>query len=266
MPDKIIKTASYVLSLLFFDLIRVRRRLVLKNLGRAINLPQKELKKIARKSYYNFLLNIFEFMSERDDHKFSNVEFEGLENLSLALEEKKGAFILCAHLGNWEVLAAAVNKKINPTNVIVKKIKNAGVNRFIEEKRIAIGMSCIERKNKLDAIRSVRNGLKTGAFIGFVLDQARPGEPKIPFFGVPASTNTSLASIWQRNSAPIIPTYIKRVGYNKHKIKFFKKIELTETNDREKDLLDHSLAFNQSLESMILENPEQYFWFHNRWK
>ena len=98
------------------------------------------------------------------------------------------------------------------------------------------------------------------------MDQARPGEPKLPFFGHPAKTNTSFAAICRRFRAPIVPSFVLRQSFNRHVQYFLPEVSLEYTGDTDADILKQSTEFNAVVETCIRRCPEQYFWLHNRWK
>lgn len=267
LPDAAVTALASGLAVFFFDILRVRRRLVLTNIATAFpDHPGKV--RLARSSYRHFLLTIFEFVSADPKTVLDTVSFSGKEHLD-ALSPSQGGYILCCHTGNWEVLSAAVNTKVNPTRVIVKKLSSPGAEEFVSRQRAAIGMDVIVRKKRLDAVKAIRKAISTGATVGFVLDQSRLGEPKIDFFGRPAKTNTSLASLSQRFPGPIIPVRIERLGYNRHMVHFYAPLELDPLDPAEPPEEGYarlSLQFNKALERLIRLAPEQYFWLHNRWK
>ncbi|MCX6128205.1 MAG: lysophospholipid acyltransferase family protein, partial [Proteobacteria bacterium] len=117
-----------------------------------------------------------------------------------------------------------------------------------------------------DGMKGIREVLDRGEIVGFVIDQARPGEPRLPFFGTPAQTNTSFAAIWHRRQAPIVPGYMHRTAFGEHVLEFEKPLHLDVSKDRANDILQHSELFNTVVERAVRKYPEHYFWLHNRWK
>lgn len=267
LPDTVVTALARGLAWLFFDVLRVRRRLVLANIATAF--PELEHKEqLARESYRHFLLTVFEFIAARPENVLETVSYEGAEHLS-AITPQQGGYILCCHSGNWEVLSAAVNREINPTRVIVKKLSNPGAERFLSEKRAAIGMDVIERKKSRDAVKAIRKAMGEGVLIGFVLDQARIGEPRLPFFTKTAKTNTSLALLADSYPGPIIPVWIERLAYRHHKVHILPPLQLPQLDPSLPEDEVHNtrtIQFNRVLEDIIRKAPHQYFWLHNRWK
>ena len=221
---------------------------------------------IARESYKNFTLTSLEFMRGKGHDIAEYVDVQGEEHLRNALAKGQGAYILCFHLGNWEAMGAHINRHIAPAHVLVKKVGGGGMNRFVEEMRTHIGFKWVKRKKKGDGFKGICDILDRGEIVGFVMDQARPGEPRLPFFGSPAKTNTSLAAIWQRKQAPIVPAFMHRKRAGHHVFEVMPEMELKLSDDKKQDILDHSVLFNKEVEKAARKYPGHYFWLHNRWK
>jgi KDO2-lipid IV(A) lauroyltransferase len=268
LSDRAIDRTVRFLTFLGFDLLRLRRATVLRNLKTAFGdeKSDEELTAIGRASVYNFMMTAFEFFRGYKTDIAGNVEIRGREHIKGALAQNRGVYILCFHMGNWEAMGAACTRNFAPSYVLVKKVGSPQVDRFVSELRDKHGFLTIKRRKKGDGYSGIRDALARNEIVGFVMDQARPGEPKLPFFGKPAKTNTSFAAIWRRVPAPIIPAFIHRTGVSRHILEFFPEVTPVLTDDAEKDITDHSVLFNQVVEKYVRLCPEQYFWMHNRWK
>ena len=255
------------LTVLAFDILRLRRQTVLDNLLIAFpTMPLAERIRIGRESVVNFTLTILEFFRASRVDIAAHIDIDGDEHLRSALAQGKGVYILCFHMGNWEAMGAKINRVYVPAHVLVKRVGSGSVNRFVEELRAKIGFLTVRREKKGDGYRSIKDILARGEIVGFVIDQARPGEPRLPFFGHPAKTNTSLAAIWRKVPAPVVPSWIERHALGHHTIHFFPEVPMTTTDDAERDIMTHSTAFNEVVASHVRRRPDLYFWMHNRWK
>lgn len=250
-----------------FDIVRFRRKLVLNNLTTAFGdkYSDQQKAKIGRSSIDNFVQTILESLISVRRPIDANIEVFGREHLNAALEKGKGVYILCAHIGNWEAMGAKITRSFCPSYVIVKKVGSKGLNRFVESLRLKNGFYWIARNKKGDGMRGIKEVLSRGEIVGFAFDQARPGEPRLPFFNQPAKTNTSLAAIWNKIEAPIVPVCIYRKGFGQHELHIQPELKMEPIEGKE-DILNVSTRFNQIVESMVGPHPEQYFWLHNRWK
>jgi KDO2-lipid IV(A) lauroyltransferase len=269
LPKHRLEVFARWLAKIAFDGLRIRRSLILKNLQIALGEPSDRTARLAlaRHSVYNFCLTILEFLYSWENDPTDHVSIEGKEHLDAVLQRNKGAFILCCHLGNWEAMGAKLRSVYGPTWVPVKKIANSGLDRFVAELRHKSSFLPLPRVKKGDGFKNMREALAKNQLVGIVVDQTRPGEPKLPFFGHPAKTNTSYAAIWRRlGEPPVVPAFIERTSFFTHKITILPELTLKKSGDFAKDILDHSEIFNQVAEQMIRKAPHLYFWYHARWK
>jgi len=268
MSPRVADRAAWYLAVFVFDVLRLRRRLILRNLTIAFGktIPDNEKIRIGRESVYNFALTMVEFLRSGGSDIAGAININGAEHIREALARNQGVYILCFHLGNWEAMGAACTRFVAPSHVLVKRVGSSGVNRFVSETRARNGFLAVRRQGKGDGYKAIVKALGRGEIIGFVMDQARPGNPRLPFFGRPAKTNTSFAAIWRRHPAPIVPAYIVRKSIGSHVIEFLPEVKLDMTPDEMQDVLRHSEQFNRVVEGAVRRKPEQYFWMHNRWK
>ncbi len=257
-----------VLAVLSFDVLRFRRRLILRNLEIAFGSEWSAQQRVAvgRASMRNFFLTVFEFLESVERDLLAELTEEGKEHAHQALEGGQGAYILCGHLGNWEAMGGAGSRFAAPSHALVKEVGKGGANRLVDELRRKAGFSPIYRKPKGSAMKAIYQALRRNELVAFILDQARPGAPRIPFFGTPAKTQTSLAAIWRKTPRPVIPVSIHRTAPRQHHVKGWPPLELTRTDNAEQDMITLTTTFNATLEKMIRTAPEQYFWLHDRWK
>ena len=110
--------------------------------------------------------------------------------------------------------------------------------------------------------------LKENQFIAILSDQnvaAREGV-FVDFFGRPACTGVGLAVLALRSGSPILPGFVARQKNGKYKFILRPLVEVTNTGDYERDLLENTQRFAKVIEGIIREHPDQWFWIHQRWK
>ena len=110
--------------------------------------------------------------------------------------------------------------------------------------------------------RQILENLKKGNSIALMIDQRVTEGIKINFFGDLASTTTIPAQIIKKYKCDLVPIYIERVK------KYFFKMYVSQPIiiNSEKSHEEISIHLNKILEKMILKNPEQWIWTHNRWR
>ena len=110
--------------------------------------------------------------------------------------------------------------------------------------------------------RQILENLKKGNSIALMIDQRVTEGIKINFFGDLASTTTIPAQIIKKYKCDLVPIYIERVKKYFFKMYVSQPIIINSEKSHEKI----SIHLNKILEKMILKNPEQWIWTHNRWK
>ena len=95
-----------------------------------------------------------------------------------------------------------------------------------------------------------------------MIDQRVSEGEKINFFNKPALTTTLPAQLSIKFNLDIVPVYIERNTKNNFKIEFQKKINPKNFSNK----IELSNELNRVLEKMIIRNPSQWIWTHNRWK
>ena len=95
-----------------------------------------------------------------------------------------------------------------------------------------------------------------------MIDQRVSEGVKSNFFGEKASTTTIPAQFAKKFNAKIVPVYVERLKNDHFKIEFYQPILFSNKDE----ISQITLRLNSILETMILKNPEQWIWTHNRWK
>ena len=95
-----------------------------------------------------------------------------------------------------------------------------------------------------------------------MIDQRVSEGEKINFFGQPALTTTLPAQLSTKFNLDIVPVYIQRDKYNNFLVEFKERLNPSDFKTK----LELSEELNRILEKMIIRNPNQWIWTHNRWK
>ena len=269
MPVRLAQGFMEFIAGLAYLLVPKQRRIVLRNL--ATGLPEFSIKRrrsIARRMYRNLALNVAEFASLRnlrDSGKFSNlVEVEGEEYLAKLRAEGRGALALTGHIGNWELLAAAIAARGYRLTVFARKMSDEALGGFVNHIRERCGVRTLDRTNTREILRR----LGQGHLIGILPDQDIPklNGVFVEFLGTPAYTPTGLVSISLKTGVPIVPVFIARKTDGTHRVTIHPPLELIRTGRKEWDILRNTMRYTAVIESEVRKHPEQWMWFHNRWR
>lgn len=257
------------LGLFGYHVVRIRRALVEEQISRALGLPQSDpdLKRLVRANFVHYGLLVVEFFRIRllsQTPLESAVRFEGEKHLKDALAAGKGALVLSAHLGNYDVSAAALALRGFPVMIVSKPLKARGMERFWMEERSASGLQI--RLNH-GSIRDILKALKDGKAVVFVLDQYASAEQVwVEFFGRPASTLPAPAVLTQRTGAPVVPVFTHRQIDGTHVVEIQPAVPFEEHEDRDQMIEHNTQRYTAVIEAAIRQHPEQWTWVHKRWK
>ena len=185
--------------------------------------------------------------------------------LEAALGEGRGVILVTGHYGNWEIAAAAVAARGVPIAAIVRRQGNRLVDARLDALRRHLGVETIYQS---EAPSRVPRVLRRGGVVGIVGDQdARRAGIFVPFFGRPASTHRGPALFALKLRAPVFACVARRLpGPSVRYQVAGEQIDTPRTGELEKDVAALTAALAARLEAEIREAPEQYFWYHRRWK
>jgi KDO2-lipid IV(A) lauroyltransferase len=230
---------------------------------------EEERRSIAKRNFQHMGMMVIEFFRilRMDTETYKRkVSVEGLEEALKLLEKKKGGLLLIGHFGNWELMGIMSKVIQIPILAIAKPIKqNEKLYRFILGIRDKAGLKIISPEY---AIQKVFHALSKNWLVAVLIDQRakRSRAVWVDFFGKKAPTMPGLAVMAIRSGAPVVPAFMIRNGFEKHRLVVKKPVELVLTGDMNKDVEINMQRFTRVLESMIREYPDQWVWIHRRWE
>jgi KDO2-lipid IV(A) lauroyltransferase len=193
--------------------------------------------------------------------KKTEVEVIGQINLTDVIRGKNPAIFISGHFANFELMSMEITKKNINLATIYRPLNNIFLNPFMEYLRKKY-ICKNQIKKGITGVKEAIEFIKQKHSIALMIDQRVSEGEKIEFFGQPALTTTLPAQISTKYKMKIIPVFIERLKNNKFKIEFQKEIDPKNFENK----LDLTKKLNEVLENMIVRNPNQWIWTHNRWK
>ena len=191
--------------------------------------------------------------------------FEGLETVLSAIKSGRGVVVATGHIGNWELLGAAVAKLGVPINVIARRLYDSRLNELVVRLRERGGVRTIERESSASA-REILRCLRRGEMLALLIDQdIRVEGAFVPFFGKPAYTPVGAAALALRTDSLFIAAAAQRLGPGRHLVRS-REIKISAGSERETAIAVATAEATEQLEAWIREMPEQWSWNHNRWR
>ena len=250
---------SQNIASILFNYIPKRKNTALKNLK--IAFPDKSdewINTTLKKCYSFFTYNFLQFLAFPFDPNSIEIEVVGRRFLNDAIKRKSGTVLVSAHFGSWEILGHWFGVNNYPLVGIAQRQKNKGANLFFEEKRELSGIKQVYRKSSMDSLYEILNANK---ILGLVSDQdARGRGIFVDFFNKPASTHKGAALFHLNTNASLIFGICVQKNIGKYRVEFIP------INPKKKSIEYITQLYTTIIEQSIKKYPEQYFWFHNRWK
>ena len=240
------------------------KKLIENNLEQSGIVDKKNYNKIISKIYGNYgrILAEYPFLKAFRNNKLNKfIEIDGLENLNKIKREKRRAVFISGHFNNFELMALQIEKAGINLCAIYRPLNNVFLNKTMEE--IRENFICKNQiKKGRSGTRQIIENIKKGNSVALMIDQRVREGIKINFFGKPASTTTIPAQLIKKYECVLVPVYIERFNKFNFKIYISRPINI----NKNKTIDEITIYLNRVLEKMILKNPTQWIWTHDRWK
>jgi len=226
------------------------------------NISEPEKKQISKNMWKNYGMTFIEYIFlDYFKKKNSHIEIIGEKNLINVIKNNKPVIFISGHFANFELMSMEITKRNIQLATIYRPLNNIFLNPLMEYLRKKY-VCKNQIKKGINGVRETIEYIKKKYSIALMIDQRVSEGEKINFFGKPALTTTLPAQLSTKYDLGIIPVYIQRDKNNKFKIEF--QNEINPKNFENK--LELTKELNKVLEKMIIRNPNQWIWTHDRWK
>ncbi len=255
---------SSKLFLIFGPIFR-SRTIIEKNISNAFPKSDKEFKEIIInnmwKSYGKILAEYVFIKNFRENKSEKFLEIKGQEILEKIKFSNEPVIFISGHFDNFELMAMYIEKSGIDLAAIYRPLNNNFLNPLME--KIRKKYICRKQiKKGISGTKEILKNFKTGTSIALMIDQRVSQGIKTLLFNKEAYTTTIPAQFVKKFNCKIVPIYIKRKDNENFMLEIMKPLSFN--NDL--NIENITLKLNQLLEKMILKNPNQWIWSHNRWK
>ena len=258
---------------LMYHCLPIRRRVVMANLRRAFGetLEHRQIVTVAQCFYAHLLRSVSEFaavnLTPRTCHPV--VRVENVEAILRAHAIGKGVLVLSGHFGNWEIVLPRAIESFpqyrGQFHILRRPLWPGLLDRIVTQRMRRSGLEVIPKRGSL---QTILDRIGAGDAVVFIMDQhagARDGV-LVDFFGSPAWTFRSLALIALSTKAPVVPAALWREADGSHVLRFEEAMWLVDGATADEAIAANTRRYNAAVERIIMRHPEQWFWFHRRWK
>jgi KDO2-lipid IV(A) lauroyltransferase len=245
---------------LFRSNSKIQNNLKIANIGNSEN--DREV--IIREMWGNYgrILSEYIFLKQFRKNSLNNfLKVDGLELLEDIKKNNEQVVFISGHFNNFELMAMEIEKAGINLCTIYRPLNNFFLNVIMENIRKKYICRNQIKKGK-SGTRDLVNLVKRNFSVALMIDQRVSEGEDVTFFGIPAKTTTIPAQLVKKYNCKILPVYIERIEKQNFKLSFKRPIEFK----KETSVQEISLELNKILEKMILKNPDQWIWSHDRWK
>mgnify|MGYP001254649955 FL=1 len=241
------------------------KKLIHSNISRAYpSADENELKKISKLMWNNYGRVFSEYMFIKDfrSGKLSDkIEIVGKEYLDEIKNLNKQVVFISGHFSNFELMAMYLEKSGIQLSTIYRPLNNIFLNIIME--KIRNKFICKNQiKKGLGGLKKLISFINKNYSTALMIDQRVSEGILSNLFNTKALTTTIPAQLVKKYNMPIVPVYIERISGINFKLEIKEPIIFS----KEDTIQDITNQLNKILEKMILKNPEQWIWSHNRWK
>ena len=238
------------------------KQIINKNILKAFpNLNNTEINKISKTMWENYGRILSEYMFMNDFRLKNKIEVRGQEILDKIKRDNERVIFISGHFNNFELMAMHIEKSGIDLAAIYRPLNNKFLNYFME--KIRKKYICKNQiKKGSSGTRQLLSLFKKGSSIALMIDQRVSEGIKSNFFKHDAFTTTIPAQFVKKFKCKVVPIYIERI----EGIKFRLTVDSPINFSKDEKIDTITLMLNSLLEKMILKNPGQWIWSHNRWK
>lgn len=173
--------------------------------------------------------------------------------------------LISGHLANWEVMPLVLNSEGIDYAVIYRPVNNPLVDGLIIKLRGEV-MSQRMIPKGYNGARDAMKQLAAGRCVAMLADQKLNSGITAPLCGVPAQTPTAAARLSLRYNVPVIPSTIIRRNGAHFDVYMRDPIDYKPVGHMGTDVENLTILINEAIGREIMAFPEQWLWFHRRWK
>ena len=250
----------------FFRSKNITKQNIRTGLG---NLGEKNEKEIINKMWSNIGRTFAEYVFLKDfkfnKTSFSHMKIIGTNYLNEIKRSNKPVIFYSGHFANFELMAMELDKFGIKTAAIYRPLNNFFLNPLMEYLRMKYICPTQIPKGRM-GMREIISRIKDGYSIALMMDQRVSEGQKVPFFNKPAFTTTIPAQLALKYDCKLVPISLERKEGANFEMTVHEPYNIEKTGNDEEDTKNITLKINKIIEKMIIKNPKQWIWSHNRWK
>lgn len=255
LPLRWRKAVGWHLGALFSFLPTPDRRIAKLQMGLCLQAPPP-----VSRVYGNIGQTVMESLNLDPLLKAQAVRCDNWDRLVGLLDRGKGVVTLTAHTGNWDLLAAWVVSRGVVLTAVGREARSPMLQALLRSLRARYGIDTVWRSRGAGGLKEIIEKLGRNEVVAALVDQdTRVKSEMAPFFGRLAATPCTLVELAKRQGAAIVSAFIFREADGR----FVLRAEEINGALSVRDILGE---YNRRLEASLKDYPDQWVWFHKRWR
>lgn len=195
-----------------------------------------------------------------DDYLESITTITGAEHIQNAIDAGYGVILLSAHFTSLEVSGRVLGTHCPPFDAVYRRFRSDFTTEIMLSNREIAARRVIEKNDIKRMVRSLREGVP----VWYAPDQSYHLKQSalLPFFGVPAMTNTATGTLAKLGKAKAVPFFPRRLANGRYELTLLPAIAAWPSGDTEEDTRQYTALLEQHIKNC----PEQYYWVHRKFK
>ena len=270
IPHKYILCLGMLIGRLMYFADVPHRRIVRRNLKFVYpEWTPERIKETSLRVFQNIgmtFIEICQIACLPKDNLLSRTKVKGKKILLDAIKGNKGAILISAHLGNWEIVAPFLSANMGTrASMVGRRLRVNLINRLISGLRTRFGATVIDKEAGMP---KMMRAIRQGKMLGIMLDQGTQSSMgvKVNFFDRAVTATHGPALLALRCKCPVVPIFGVREIDGSVKIIVESPLKLKRTKDLKVDLKVNTQLMVNAIEKAVRAYPEQWFWVHKRWK
>ena len=267
-----LKNASNLGSVLgrFIGPLFRSKEIIKQNIKTALGeIDKKEETMIINSMWSNIGRTFAEYVFLKD-FKFNRTNFDhmkinGINYLEKIKKNNETVIFYSCHFANFELMAMELDKFGIKCAAIYRPLNNFFLNPLMEYLRMKYICPNQIPKGRM-GMREIISKVKDGYSNALMVDQRVSEGPRTLFFNKLAHTTTIPAQLALKYNCKLVPISIERKDGTNFEMNIHEPYKIEKTGNDDEDTKNITLKINQTVEKMIIKNPKQWIWSHNRWK
>jgi KDO2-lipid IV(A) lauroyltransferase len=211
---------------------------------------------------YVHLDRIWDYDPDHPEGK--RIETDSADVLMRLRDDGLPALLFAAHLGNWELPAVAAAAHGLKAAVVYRMPNNPAVAARITAIRQGLMGRLI--RSRREAVFEMASALDHGEHLGMLVDQHWSRGVDVEFFGRMCKANPTIARLARQYDCPVYGVRVIRLPGRRFRLTTTGPLDLPRDASGKIAVAEATQMINTVVEGWIREHPDQWLWFHRRWR